>query len=150
MSLRDRDRGGQPQVCTRRALGVSQRERSLNRQIVKSTSPRQRDTRSGKWRKHYYSRLFFGALRQSRFSRSRASRTRETYRTVHVYIHILTHVLPWMGSVYTRTNCCTSTRTRAPVYTLKGGYIGFPVTTNLPRHRAIYISVESIASTKNQ
>lgn len=40
---------------------------------------------------------------------------------------------------------------RARVYTLKGGiYIGFPVTTNLPRHRAIYISAESIAPTKNQ
>lgn len=103
--------------------------------------------------KHYYSRLFFGALRQSRFSRFPCEQGGETYGTVHVQ-YTYTYIRP-RGPVageplYTYTNCCTSTRTWAPVYTLKGGYIGFPVTTNLPRHRAIYISVESIASTKNQ
>lgn len=148
MSLRDRDRCGQSQVSGIHGLLVTQRERSPNRQIVKSTD---RDTRSGKRRG-----IIIRACSSKRYVNpdlvlpyklyKSAPRTRtdvQQHVRVHTYMHSRIH-----ASLHTSTNRCTSTRAR--VYTLKGGYIGFPVTTNLPRHRAIYISVESIAPTKNQ
>lgn len=160
VSLRNRDRGGQLQVCTRRAFGVSQRrqpERSSNRQIVKSTSPRQRDTQSGKWRS-----IIIRACSSERYVNPDLAvpvceRTRETYICIYIclwnrsciYTHTHTRA-PVDGRVYTRTRIVVQALAHEPPYTLKGGYIGFPVTTNLPRHRAIYISVESIAATKNQ
>lgn len=145
MSLQDRNRYGQSQVS--RGLLVTEQEWSPNRQIVKSPSGHWYTKR--KTTGHYYSRLFLEALRQSRFSRPvQAIQERGPYsygRTTRTrtYMHLRIR-----ASLHRSTNRCTSTRVR--VYTLKGGYIGFPVTTNLPRHRAIYISVKSIAPTKNQ
>lgn len=128
-----------------------------NRQIDESAATWHAER---KMAKHYYSRLFFGALRQSRFSRS-CVRAYVQERRIYVYIYIgiclwnrsriYTHThahAPVDGRVYTRTRIVVQAH-ELP-YTLKSGYIGFPVTTNLPRHRAIYISVESIAATKNQ
>jgi len=129
----------------------SSQERSSNRQIVKSTSwsaTADRDARSGKRRG-----IIIRACSSKRYVNpdlvvpykpyKSAHRTRADVQHTHAYIRA-----PADTRVRTSTNRCTSTRAR--VYTLKDGYIGFPVTTNLPRHRAIYISVKSIASTKNQ
>lgn len=96
---------------------------------------------------HYYSRLFLEALRQSRFSRPVQTRTRArpSPRTpARAYVQH-TYARAYVALPRTRarpsTRMCAFERLygHACMYTLKGGYIGFPVTTNLPRHRAIYI-----------
>lgn len=133
--------------------GFSRRRRAndpLNRQIVKSTSPRQRDTRSGKWRS-----IIIRACSSERYVNPDLVpfpcelHKSDVYLWNRPYVYTYTLVL-WRGAS-THVRIVVQARAHElPVYTLKGGYIGFPVTTNLPRHRAIYISVESIASTKNQ
>lgn len=103
--------------------GVSRRRRANDRRIVKSTSPRQRDTRSGKWRS-----IIIRACSSERYVNpdlvpfSCELHKNDVYLwnrpQVHIRIHV--HTRPLEGRVYTRTNCCTSTRTRAPRVHIKG------------------------------